>query len=71
MTKQEAIKKFNKETKQQATIKVRTLIIAVLWLVTIVGALIAGWTFRSNFANEVRSEVKSQMVVVEPVKKQQ
>ena len=65
MTRKQAVEEFKKETKQAATIKVKTLIIAVLWVATIIGGITLGWFLRSDFANEVRGEVKSQMVVVE------
>lgn len=65
MTRKQAVEQFNKETKQERTIKVKTLLIGLLWFATIIASGIAGWTFRSDFSNEVRSEVKSQMVVFE------
>lgn len=39
--------------------------VIILSVAVFSGGLILGWTLRSDFANEVRGEVKSQMVFVE------
>jgi len=69
-TKQDKINEFNKAEKQARTIKVKTLVLAILWAASIIGALIGGWTLRSDFASEVRSEVRDQMVVVQTPSKE-
>lgn len=65
MTRKQKIENYNKEVKKQATIKVRTLLVAIAWVATVIAGIIFGWFIRSDFASEVRSEVKSQMVVVD------
>jgi len=43
------------------TIKVSTVVIAVVWISTIIVALIFGWFSRSNFDATIKSEVYSQV----------
>ena len=59
--KQEFIEKQRKEY----TIKVTTILKVLLVLGLMAGTYALGWYNRSDFANEVRSEVKSQMVTVD------
>jgi len=60
-----------KEIKQAATIKVKTLIISLVWAATIVAALITGWIGRSNFESEVASRVDYRLEQRELVKNDQ
>jgi len=47
--------------KKEYTVKV-TSIVKVLVIIVLLGlSFVAGWTQRSNFANEVKSEVRTQM----------
>lgn len=71
MTKQDKKKEFVEKQRKEYTVKVKTLVIGILWFVSIFATFVAGWNVRSDFANEVRSEVRDQMVVIEkPVSKQ-
>lgn len=71
MTKQDKKKEFVEKQRKEYTVKVKTLVVGILWFVSLFAALVAGWSLRSDFANEVRSEVRDQMVIVEkPVSKQ-
>jgi len=44
------------QIKQPRTIKVKTLIIAIIWIATLVVALIGGWNLRSADQSRVQSE---------------
>ena len=48
---------FIKKEKQARTVKVRTVIIGIVWFATIVAALGTGWFVRSDFDSTIRSEV--------------
>ena len=59
---------FVQEQKQAATIKVKTVVLAIIWLATIIGASITGWVGRSNFESEVASRVDFRLEQRELVK---
>jgi len=48
---------FIKEQKQARTVKVRTVVIGIVWFATIVAAMGTGWMTRSDFDSTIRSEV--------------
>ena len=48
------------ELKQPATIKVKTLIIAVTWFATIVATAIAMWFYTCNQMNSYNNNVKAE-----------
>lgn len=43
------------------TVKVSTVVVAIIWTSSIVAALILGWFSRSNFDATIKSEVYSQV----------
>lgn len=66
MTKEEKEHKATfKTTKTVWYKKAITPWVIILSAAVFAAGMFVGWTFRSDFSNEVRSEVKSQMVVVE------
>lgn len=63
--KQEFVEKQRKEYTVKITTIIKTIVIVALLFVSFV----AGWNSRSDFANEVRHEVRDQMSVqAQPVK---
>lgn len=54
MTKKE---KFIKEQKQARTVKLASVIIGIVWTVSIIASITGGWVLRSNFEHEVSSRV--------------
>lgn len=57
---------FINATKREYTVKVTTILKTIGVIALMAGTFIAGWTVRSEFSNEVRSEVKAQMSVQAP-----
>lgn len=62
---------FINKQKKEYTVKVTSILKTIAVIALMAGSFMAGWYYRSDFANEVRSEVKSQMVVVESLKAKQ
>jgi len=56
-----------KEIKQEATVKVKTILYVLLIVAVFIGGFVVGWINRSDFSNEVRGEVKTQMSAVQAV----
>lgn len=46
------------EPKAPRTIKIRTMVVVVIWLFSILAALITGWTMRSTDITRVNSEAR-------------
>lgn len=48
-------------TKSPKTIRVKTLIITILWVLSLVGAVVVGWTLRSADNARVTQEAQSMV----------
>lgn len=46
------------EPKAPRTIKIRTMVVVVIWLFSILAALITGWTMRSTDITRVNTEAR-------------
>ena len=65
MTKQTKVQEYIESEKQARTIKVVTIFKVLGILAFGVAMLITGWFLRSDFSNEVKSEVRTQMSVMQ------
>jgi len=61
---------FVEQEKIARTIKVKTLIIAVIWLATVVGAFIGGGIAMTNVNDYIKAQVNSQVQTLKQVSKQ-
>ena len=71
MNKPKNVEEFVKEQKQAATIRVKTLVIALIWVATVVAGVGFGIYIRSNFEAEVASRVDYRLEQRELVKADQ
>lgn len=62
---------YIKKEKQARTIKVKTLVIGLIWFISLVASNIGGWVMRSNFESEVAKRVDYRLEQRELVSKDQ
>lgn len=57
-TKKTTEQKASKVQKQPRTIKVRTVVVVILWTLSMIASLIAGWTLKSADNDRVSNEAR-------------
>ena len=67
MNKSTKKEQYIEKQKKEYSIKVTTIIKVLVIAILLAGSYILGWNARSEFANEVKSEVKNQMSVMQEV----
>jgi len=67
MGKSNKAQEYADKTKKEYTVKVTTILKVILVVALMIGSYILGWIGRSDFSNEVRGEVKTQMSAVQAV----
>ena len=67
----EKLDNYIKSEKQARTIRVKTIIIAVVWFATVVSAFIFGGVSMSNFNDYIRNQVTAQVSTIKEVSKDQ
>lgn len=60
-TKQDNKAKYIEETKAAKTIKVKTLIVSILFIAALLATFIGGWVSRSNFDATIKDQVNAQV----------
>jgi hypothetical protein len=53
--------KFIKEQKTERTVKLKTVIVAIAFVLVAIGGTVLGWLGRSNFDSSIRATVTSQV----------
>lgn len=62
MSKQKK-EEFIENQRKEYTVKITTIIKTIVIVALLAGSFILGWNARSDFSNEVRSEVRDQMSI--------
>jgi hypothetical protein len=70
MSKASKLNKFIEEEKQARTIRVKSLVIGIVFTLALMGSFIGGWIVRSNFESEVASRVDYRLEQRELVSKE-